>query len=290
MNDHGTEPSPHTRVPSAPAAARHEDRAFAPRRIGAMVLRYLYLLRSSWTRIVELAYWPIMQMVMWGFMTQFLLRSESSVLKAAGMLIAAVLLWDVLFRSNIGVAVSFLEEMWSRNLAQLFASPLRPYEWALSLLVVSLIRTLIGVLPAALLAIPLYSFSIFEMGLPLLAYFANLMLFGGAAGLAVAGLILRYGLGAESLAWVGVFAIAPISGIYYPIDTLPGWLQPVAWAFPSTAVFEGMRAVLGDGIFRTDLFLWASALNVVYMAAGIAVFLYVFRVARIRGLLLHVGE
>jgi ABC-2 type transport system permease protein len=231
-----------------------------------------------------------MQMVMWGFMTQFLLRSESSVLKAAGMLIAAVLLWDVLFRSNIGVAVSFLEEMWSRNLAQLFASPLRPYEWALSLLVVSLIRTLIGVLPAALLAIPLYSFSIFEMGLPLLAYFANLMLFGGAAGLAVAGLILRYGLGAESLAWVGVFAIAPITGIYYPIDTLPGWLQPVAWAFPSTPVFEGMRAVLGDGIFRTDLFLWASALNVVYMAAGIAVFLYVFRVARIRGLLLHVGE
>ena len=255
-----------------------------------MALRYLFLLRSSWTRIVELAYWPIMQMIMWGFMTEFLLRSGSPILKAAGMLIAAVLLWDVMFRSNIGVAISFLEEMWSRNLAQLFASPLRPYEWALSLLTISLIRTLVGVLPAALLAIPLYNYSIFEMGLPLIAFFANLMVFGGAVGLAVSALILRYGLGAESLAWVGIFAIAPISGIYYPIDTLPVWLQPVAWALPSASVFEGMRAVLADGVFRTDLFYRAVSLNVLYMLTGLFIFLAVFRIARKRGLLLQVGE
>ena len=255
-----------------------------------MALRYLFLLRSSWTRIVELAYWPIMQMIMWGFMTEYLLRSGSDVLEAAGMLIAAVLLWDVMFRSNIGVAISFLEEMWSRNLAQLFASPLRPYEWALSLLTISLVRTLVGVLPAALLAIPLYNYSIFEMGLPLIAFFSNLMLFGGAVGLAVSALILRYGLGAESLAWVGIFAIAPISGIYYPIDTLPNWLQPVAWALPSAAVFEGMRAVLADGVFRTDLFFRAVILNVFYMIAGLVIFLGVFRIARKRGQLLQVGE
>lgn len=273
-----------------PLADRHTDHNFAPRRIGAMALRYLYLLRSSWTRIVELAYWPIMQMILWGFMTEFLLRSESPILRASGMLIAAVLLWDVMFRSNIGVAVSFLEEMWSRNLAQLFASPLRPYEWALSLLTISLVRTVIGVLPAALLAIPLYSFSIFDMGLPLLAFFTNLMIFGGAIGLAISGLILRYGLGAESLAWVGIFAVAPISGIYYPIDTLPQWLQPVAWLLPSASVFEGMRAVLADGIFRMDLFMSAVLLNLVYLAAALAIFLYIFRIARKRGLLLKVGE
>ena len=255
-----------------------------------MALRYLFLLRSSWTRIVELAYWPIMQMILWGFMTEFLLRSNSEILKASGMLIAAVLLWDVMFRSNIGVAISFLEEMWSRNLAQLFASPLRPYEWALSLLTISLVRTLVGVLPAAILAIPLYSYSIFEMGLPLIAFFANLMLFGGAVGLAVSAMILRYGLGAESLAWVGIFAIAPISGIYYPIDTLPLWLQPVAWALPSAAVFEGMRAVLAEGIFREDLFIRAVLLNVLYMMMGLGIFLAVFRIARKRGQLLQVGE
>jgi len=260
------------------------------RRIGAMGLRYLYLLRSSWTRIVELAYWPIMQMILWGFMTQFLLTAESPVIKAAGMLIAAVLLWDVMFRSNIGVAVSFLEEMWSRNLAQLFTSPLRPYEWALSLLFISLVRTVIGVIPAALLAIPLYSYSIFDMGLPLIAFFMNLMIFGGAIGLAVSALVLRFGMGAESLAWVGIFLVAPISGIYYPIAILPDWLEPVAWALPSAHVFEGMRAVLADGVFHMDLFVNALMLNALYLTAGFAIFLYVFRLARIKGMLLQMGE
>jgi len=259
-------------------------------RIWAMAMRYLYLLKNSWIRIFELAYWPVMQMIMWGFMTKFLLESGQPVLRAAGMLIAAVLLWDVMFRSNIGVAVSFLEEMWSRNLAQLFASPLRPWEWGVSLLFISLVRTLIGVAPAALLAIPLYEYSIFEMGLPLIAFFANLMIFGGAVGLAVSALVLRYGLGAESLAWVGIFLVAPISGIYYPIATLPDWLQTIAWLLPSAHVFEGMRSVLADGVFRTDLFMAAVGLNIVYMAICTAIFLLMFRIARIRGLLLQVGE
>ena len=259
-------------------------------RISMMLLRYLYLLKSSWIRILELAYWPTMQMIMWGFLNQYLMSAESSVIKIAGMLIAAVLLWDVMFRSNIGVAVSFLEEIWSRNLAQLFASPLRPYEWALSLLSISLIRTIIGVIPAAILAIPFYSYSIFDMGIPLIAFFANLMIFGGAVGLLVSALVLRYGMGAESLAWVGIFLIAPISGIYYPISVLPEWLQTIAWALPSAHVFEGMRALLTENVFLTDLFINAAILNVLYMGSGLAVFLYVFRLARIRGLLIQIGE
>jgi ABC-2 type transport system permease protein len=269
---------------------QYTDRNFDLRRIGFMGLRYLFLLRSSWTRIVELAYWPIMQMVLWGFMSQFLLTSPSPVIKTAGMLIAAVLLWDVMFRSNIGVAVSFLEEMWSRNLAQLFASPLRPYEWALSLLFISLVRTIIGVIPAAILAIPFYSYSIFDMGIPLIAFFMNLMIFGGAIGLVVSALVLRYGMGAESLAWVGIFLVAPISGIYYPISILPEWLQPIAWALPSAHIFEGMRAVLAEGVFRTELLINAIMLNVLYIGAGFTIFLYVFRLARIKGFLVQMGE
>lgn len=269
---------------------QHPDRPFSLRRVAAMVLRHLYLLRSSWPRVIELAYWPTMQMVLWGFVTKFLLESDSTVLRASGMLIAAVLLWDVLFRSNIGIAVSFLEEMWSRSLAQLFASPLRPGEWTLSLICVSLVRTVIGVTPAALLAIPLYHYSIFDMGLPLIAFFICLMVFGAALGLAISGLVLRYGLGAESLAWVGVFVVAPVSGIYYPVATLPDWLQPVAWALPSSYVFEGMRSVLAEGLFRTDYLLAALALDAVYLAIGTGVFFHVFRIARVRGLLLQVGE
>ena len=260
------------------------------RRIGALVLRNLYLLRSSGPRILELMYWPTVQMVLWGFITLFLVSHSSWVAQASGVLISGVLLWDVLFRGQLGVSLVFMEEMWSRNLGHLFVSPLRPFELACALLTMSLIRTLIGVGGAALIAIPLFHFSIFSLGLPLIAFFVNLIVMGWAIGLLVSGIVLRYGLGAESMAWIAIFAVQPISGVYYPISTLPTWLQYVAAVLPSSHVFEGMRAVLFDHIFRVDLLLHAMVLNVLYLAAGFLSFLAFFKIARVRGQLLHVGE
>lgn len=259
-------------------------------RIYAMVLRYVYLLRSSWPRILELAYWPTVQMILWGFINSFLTHNSTWVAQAAGLLIAAVLLWDVLFRGQLGVSLAFFEEMYSRNLGHLFVSPLRPYELVMALLTISLLRTLIGVVFAACLAIPLYHYSIFSMGLPLLAFFANLLVFGWAIGLLVCALVLRNGLGAESLAWVSIFALAPVSGIYYPISALPGWLQPVSLMLPSSHVFEGMRELMFTGHFNSQFFLWAVLLNLVYLTLGALVFMASFRTARQRGLLLQIGE
>ncbi len=264
--------------------------AFSFERVFAMVLRYVYLLRRSWPRLLELAYWPTMQMILWGFITMFLAGQSGWVARASGVFISGVLLWDVMFRGQLGVSTVFFEEMYSRNLGHLFASPLRPYELVCALLVISLFRTLIGVGGAALLAIPLYKFSLFSLGLPLLAFFVNLMVMGWAIGLLVSGLVLRYGLGAENLAWVAIFAVAPVSAIYYPVSVLPHWLQVVAYALPSSHVFEGMRSVLIEHTFRVDQFLYAAGLNVIYLSIGIAAFLYVFRSARRRGLLLNVGE
>lgn len=263
---------------------------FSPRRVWAMVLRYLYLLRSSWPRAFELVYWPTIQMILWGFMTQFLQTNSSWVAQAFGVLLAAVLLWDVLFRGQLGISISFLEEMWSRNLGSLFVTPLRPYEWILSLLAMSFLRVMIGVVPAALLAIPLYHYSIFTLGLPLLAFFVNLLVMGWALGLMICALILRHGLGAESMAWLAIFVLAPVSGIYYPVSVLPSWLQWVAWALPSAHSFEGMRGVMFDGTFDLGHFVAAAALNVVYIILGVLTFLYAFRVARVRGALLQTGE
>lgn len=265
-------------------------RAFSMRRIGAMVLRYLYIVRRSWPRLVEMAYWPTVQMILWGFISQFFMTHSSWVANAAGILIGAVLLWDTLFRGQLGVSISFLEEAWSRNLAQIFVSPLRDYEFALALMTMGAIRAVIGVLPAMILAIPLYHFSIFTLGLPLIAFFANLLVMGWAAGLLISSLILRWGLGAESLAWFAMFALAPLSGIYYPIATLPDWLEPVAWALPSAYVFEGMRGVLIDQVFDWNLFWTAIGLNALYLVAAIAVFLLTVRVARRHGLLMQQGE
>lgn len=259
-------------------------------RIYALIVRYLYLLKGSWPRVLELAYWPTVQMILWGLINQFLADQSAWIARAAGLFIAAVLLWDVLFRAQLGVSVVFLEEMWSRNLGQLFVSPLRPWEWVVALMAISLLRTLIGVGTAAGLAIVLYRYSIFTMGLPLLAFFVNLLVMGWAIGLVVIALILRYGLGAEGLAWALIFAIAPISGIYYPVSVLPEWLQPIALSLPCTWVFEGMRAVLIDRRFLWDHFFWAIGLNGLYILLGAGVWIWAFRIARRRNLLLQLGE
>ncbi|MBM3489287.1 MAG: ABC transporter permease [Alphaproteobacteria bacterium] len=259
-------------------------------RVGAMSLRHLYLLRGSWTRLAELAYWPTVQMVLWGFITQFLATQSSYIANAFGVLLSGVLLWDILFRGQLGVCIPFLEEMWSRNLGHMFVSPIRPWEMIVGFLAVSLARTVLGVVPATLLAIVFYGFSVYSLGLPLIAFFFNLIVFGWAIGLALNGLVLRFGLGAETLAWVVIMAVAPISGVYYPVASLPSWLQLVSWCLPSAYVFEGMRAVLIDGWVRLDVMLWAGLLNLGYLAAGAGIFLYCLRAARDRGLILQIGE
>jgi len=263
---------------------------FSPARVAAMMLRYLYLLRSSWPRTLELIYWPAIQMILWGFMSRFLMTNSSWVARAGGVLLAAVMLWDVMFRGQLGVSVSFLEEMWSRNLGHLFVTPLRAYEWVIALIAMSFVRVGIGVVPAAVLAIPLYHYSIFSLGLPLIAFFSLLMIMGWAMGLAICGLILRHGLGAESIAWFAVFILAPVSAIYYPVSVLPWWLQYVAWLLPSTHVFEGMRAVMFDHVFRFDHFIAAAVLDALYLACGGIVFLIFMRQARKRGALMQMGE
>jgi ABC-2 type transport system permease protein len=255
-----------------------------------MVLRYGYLLRRSWPRLVELAYWPTVQMILWGFISRFFVANSGLLSQAVGLLLSGVLLWDVLFRSQLGVSVVFFEELHSRNLGHLFISPLRPLELVISLMTISLIRTLIGVGTAAVLAFPFYGYNLLDLGLPLIGFFINLTVMGWAIGLLVAALVLRHGLGAESIAWAAIFALAPLSGIYYPIAILPTWLQPLAWALPASHVFEGMRAVILHHTLRLDFMLYALLLNGVYLGLGIWVFLATFQVARRQGLLLQSGE
>jgi len=264
--------------------------AFSIGRVNALVLRYWYVLRSSWPRLVELAYWPTVQMIVWGFMTQFLAGQTDYIARAFGLLLSGVMLWDVLFRSQLGVSISFFEEMWSRNLGNLFVTPLRPFELTFAFCVMSLIRTLIGMVPATFLAILFFGFSVYSLGLSLAGFFVNLLVFGWAVGLAVSGLVLRHGLGAETLAWACMFALLPVAAVYYPVTVLPFWLQIVAWTMPPAYVFEGMRAILVDHQVRPDLMAAAFALNALYLGLGVATFLYCFKLARQRGLLLQQGE
>jgi len=265
--------------------------ALSLRRMAAMARRHLYLLFGSWPRILELIYWPTVQMILWGFITKFLATETSLIAQAGGLFLSAVLLWDTLFRGQLGVSLCFLEEMWARHLGHLFVSPLRPFEFVLSIFAISLVRVLIGVGGAMLLAVPIFGFWLpGALGWALIPFFAVLMAFGWAIGMIIAGLVLRLGLGAESLAWGIIFLLQPISGVYYPIATLPLPLQWLAWALPSAPVFEGMRVVLIHGRFDTGLFLWALAALAAWLAIGAVAFTRLFEHARNEGLLLRQGE
>ena len=260
------------------------------RRIWAMVARYAYLIKGSVPRIMELMYWPLVQMLLWGFLQTHLARSTALYEQAAGLLIGSVLLWDILLRSQFGFSLSFLEEMWSRNLSNLLMSPLRPAEYVVSLMTISIIRLCIGLLPVIVLANLMFGFNLFSLGVALAAFFANLVFAGWTIGLIANGVVIRYGMGAESFTWIAVFALLPLCCVYYPLSTLPAWLQPVAQALPPTHVFEGMRALVIEKAFRADLMLTAFGLNLLYFSAAYLLFLYFLWQARRQGTLMQIGE
>src|SRR5438445_9252837 len=143
----------------------------APHRIGAMVLRYLYLLRSSWPRVLELIYWPAVQLLVWGFLQLYIVQNAGFFARAGGVFIGAVMMWDILFRGQLGFSVSFLEEMWSRNLTNLMISPLRPIEFVCALMIMSLIRLAIGMLPVTFLAMAFFWFNVYACVIALAAVF-----------------------------------------------------------------------------------------------------------------------
>ncbi len=265
-------------------------RSFSPARAGAMVVRYLYLMKGSWPRIVDLVYWPTVQMLMWGFLQLYLSDKSGYFAQIGGTFIGAILLWDILFRCQLGFSMSFMEEMWSRNIGHLMVTPLRPVEFAFALMTMSVIRLAIGLIPVSILAIAFFGFNLWGLGVALVAFFVNLFLTSWAIGLAVSGMILRFGLGAEGLAWSVTFLLLPLACVYYPVAVLPDWLQWISLSLAPTYVFEGMRALVVDHTFHADLMIKAFAINLVYFGAGFYTFLRFFDAARRAGSILQLGE
>jgi ABC-2 type transport system permease protein len=265
---------------------------FSAARVSAMVLRYSYLLRSSLPRILDLIYWPTVQMVTWGFIQTFVSRGGAAGTSgvAAGTLIGAVMLWDILFRSQLGFSMSFLEEMYSRNVGNLMMSPLRPLELVAALITMSVLRLAIAIVPVTLLAVWFFGFNLWSLGVALGAFYVNLVLTSWAVGLLVSGLLLRNGLGAEALAWSLMFVLLPLTCVYYPVSVLPAWLRPVSLMLPPTYVFEGLRALLNE--HRVSLFDMgvAFAINVVLFGGGLVAFLVLLGSAKRLGTLLQLGE
>ena len=262
-------------------------------RIGAMLSRHFFLIRKSWPRLFSFAYYPVMQLLVWGFVTQYLGPQSASqgVLHAVpGILLSGVLLWDVLVRGELGLFLSFLEEMYSRNLGNLFVSPLRLHEFVIAQMLMSIVRVVIGSGVALLVAVGFFDLQVAQQAFALSLCLGCLLVFGWAVGLLANGLVLRFGLGAEEIGWAVVFLIGPLSGAYYPISVLPSWLQTVAYALPTAGAFEAMRAALIEGRIAWNLLGMSMLLNLLYFVVCAFLFWCFVESGRERGLLLQMGE
>ena len=257
-------------------------RAISWHRIQAMVLRYWYLLMSSWPRLLELIYWPALQIITWGFLQSYISQNDSFFARAGGTLIGAVILWDILFRGQLGFSISFLEEMWARNLGNLMMSPLKPIEFLISLMIMSLIRLAIGVIPMTLLALFFFDFNFFAIGLPLIAFFCNLIFTSWSVGIFVSGLVLRNGLGAESIVWTLMFGVMPLACSISGRGAARLAASHRMDAAADLCVRGHARAPI-DHVFRADLMVWSLGINAVLFVASFAIFLALLRSAKHHG-------
>ena len=257
-------------------------------RVWALICRHCYLYRRSPPRLAEIFFWPLLDLIVWGFVTLYL--RNFALPQFISFFLGALILWDILFRAQQGISVSFLEEVWARNLPNLFVSPMRPSELLVALMAMSVVKLLLAGVVSALVAWWAYSFNIFTIGLSLIPFVLNLMVMGWAIGVVTMATILRYGQEAEMMAWGLAFLVQPVSAVFYPVSVLPGWLQPIALAMPSTHVFEGMRHVIETGQIAVGHLAIAAGLNVVYVALAIALFYRNLRVVREKGLLIRSGS
>ncbi len=259
--------------------------------IYGIVLRYFYLYTRNGLRLFELFFWPLIHLLLWGYVTRYLVEigAGASSVTPVTFLLGGILLWDVQFRATQGVSISFLEDIWTRNLLNVFVAPLRMVEMVAGMCIVGLIRVAVTLPFLVGMAWFAFNFNLFTIDLWLLPFYGSLLLFGWSLGILGNSLILRWGQAAEGLVWALPFFVQPISAIFYPVHVLPAWLQPVCHAIPVSHVFEGMRDVLAGKSGIGSRLIWAYALNLVWLAISGLVMVRVLKTARERGLLVKVA-
>ena len=260
------------------------------KKIYGLFLRHFFLIKSSFPRIIDLIYWPTIQIILWGFISKFFSLYSNYYNNILGVILTSAILYDFLFRSSISFNMLFLEEIWSRNFTNLFIAPIKISEIIIALVFTALIRTLIGLVPAILLVSPLFGISILSLGLPLIYLFLSLYLFGVTLGLFVSSGLLRFGPAFENIAWSSLFLLAPLGCIYYPIEILPDFLQTVARALPLVHIFEEVRSILVNNTVNYTNIFTAIKLNIIYLIVGIFLFYFSFYQARKKGSLINIGE
>lgn len=253
------------------------------------MIKYAFIVSRNTFRLMDLFFWPVMDLLLWGMVTLYMMKVSNSAPSMVTFLVAAIILWNVLYRAQQLIAVSFLDDVWSRNLLNIFGAPIRTIEYVGAACLMGLAQGLIVLVLLGIMAAVLHSLNILSLGFMLTFFFVNLLVMGWSLGLMVTGCILKWGPPAEALAWAVPGLVQPIAAVFYPVSVLPGWLQPIALVFPASHIFEGMRTCLAGQTAEPHHIWCAIVLNLIYLV----LFGYFFQAsledAKRRGFLVKYG-
>ena len=260
-------------------------------RIAAVLLRQLYLHRRSLPRNLEIFFWPVMDLMVWGFLTVYLRQIAGSDLsRTIVFLIGAMIFWDILYRAQQSITIPLMEELWTRNATNLLVTPLRIWEWVAAMFLYGLVKILVTTTFLCIVAFVLYRYNLGMFGFFLIPFVFNLLIFGWSVGVCTAGILVWWGYSAEALIWGIPFFLQPISAVFYPLDVLPSWLALIGSVLPSTYIFEGMRAVVNTGHLPGNTLVVSVTLNALTFAVAIGFFLFMLSRSRRAGRLAKLGQ
>lgn len=252
-------------------------------RIKGIVIQNLFHLRHSLEDLVDTFFWPLIDIIVWGLMTAYFTQLKGPVGGLVVFLMGGLILWNIVWRAQQDVSVSLLRNVWSRNLLNLFSSPLTVWEFFAATMMVGILKIILTLLVVSTIAFLLYSFNIFSLGFYLLPFFASLILFAWAAGIFITGLIIRFGMRVQAIAWGLISLLHPVSAVFYPVSVLPSFFQKIAWFLPTSHIFEGMRQVLKEGKLSSEHLVLAFVFNVIYLILAYLFFNFMFEKARENG-------
>ncbi|MGH2751821.1 MAG: ABC transporter permease [Actinomycetota bacterium] len=252
-------------------------------RIRSIARRHYYVMLRSPHRLFDVTIWPLVDVVLFGSIGAFVAGSDNAGAAAFGYLLGGIVLWHIIYQSQIAVSTGFLEETWTRNLLNIMVTPVKEWEYVAGVALFGLVKLVAGTGLVAITALLLFSFDITELGLGLIPIGAILLTVGWLIALFVIGFVLRYGSGAEALAWGILFVVMPLSGVFYPVDSLPVIVRPLALVLPTTYAFEAMRNLLdGDGIDWATIGI-ATVSTLVLTVLALAFLMRMLRLFRARG-------
>jgi ABC-2 type transport system permease protein len=255
--------------------------------IYGVFLKNIYLMRRSFPRLFQMFFWISIELFFWGFVTLWLkdIASNDARIDFVLFLLTAVIFWDIFVRSAHSISFSFLEEIWARNIFNIFGSPIKTKEFVLGMATLGVLNGFVALVFASILALLLYSLNMLQVGIYIVPFFINILIFGWALGLISTGLLIRFGPSVEGMTFAIPFVFLPLSAVYYPVSAFPEIIQNIAQFVPGMHLFEGMRFIFNTHQFPIYHTLWATSLNVVYILVASLFLAWMLHIARKRGLI-----